>query len=599
MSSVGAYAHDRFASSSVILGSLVAESRIAEASLLSQQASQQGGLRSDGLSVQLTNSTTSASASQQTGVPIAVDIDRKAVWGLYCSWAMVGIVYGFVFNYINIPICEYVFGPMDSPGRTTTAQCNIAPSVTGMPWNFQVFYGLILDRVGFCGTRRIGWIIFGWTMALLTLLVLVITSQNLADEGKFFEYMIMLGLMCFFYIFATVSSDGMTIEFGKLEPPERRGYILTTGQMVRFASTILVNLLGILGMNGKYYYKGAKTTGTNDTIFPFELQFWQVHLVLLLAILPLYVTMICCLRDPPKAAEEPHHSLMTVVTTLWTVMKTKVMCCLVMFGIGSISIASLLNPAQNVIAFIANPSTFQISVGTAFGNVLFLVGVWIFRTFLINRNWRLTFIMTSVLLATNGGFQLLVIYNAWGIAQSGWFYAFGSNILLIIQGISQVLASLSVMEISPSGFEASVYEFLTSMQNSGISLNTNFQNIFLPIFSLNGIASHYKNEPANQPEYNSRLAASTYFTIACNVIGSMVFCWCLPKDKAQCKTWLGQWHYPLAGYWNLIFGGGVLFFSLTISILSALPATDCLQIAGGSGCNPANSTKTIASWVVT
>ena len=36
--------------------------------------------------------------------------------------------------------------------------------------------------------------------------------------------------MCFFYIFSDVAGDGMTIELSKLEPPETRGYILTTGQ---------------------------------------------------------------------------------------------------------------------------------------------------------------------------------------------------------------------------------------------------------------------------------------------------------------------------------------------------------------------------------
>ena len=37
-------------------------------------------------------------------------------------------------------------------------------------------------------------------------------------------------VMCFFYIFSDVAGDGMTIELSKLEPPETRGYILTTGQ---------------------------------------------------------------------------------------------------------------------------------------------------------------------------------------------------------------------------------------------------------------------------------------------------------------------------------------------------------------------------------
>jgi len=533
-----------------------------------------------------------ASVAPSVDAAVVPLINQRAVWGLYCSWAMVGIMYGFVANYINIPICQYIFGPLGAPGRATVAQCNIAPTITCIPWNFQVFYGLLLDRVGLFGTRRKGWVIFGWTMALLFLIVISALVDDLVEQGALFTYMFLLMIMCFFYIFATVGCDGMTIEFGKMEPPESRGYILTTGQMVRFGSTIMVNLVGIFGMNGKNYY--PKVHGPNSTIFAFELSFSAIHLVLLAMCLPLYVAMVYFLEDPPKEIEE-HHSLKTVFETLWTVMKTKVMFCLIMFGIMSTAICSLLNPGMNVIANIVAPSTFQVSVGTFIGNMLFLVGVWIFRTYCMNKNWRITFIWTAMLLATNGTFQLIMISNTWGFGQTGWFYAFGSNILLLVQGVQQVLSSLAVIEVSPPGFEASVYEFLTSMGNSGIALNTNLQNIFLPIFHLNGIAPNYHKVDPTGPEhqhYNNLLNAATYFTIAVNGLAALTFCWFLPTGKQQCREWLTKWHHTGIGIWNLSFGGGVLFFSLTVSVLSALPATSCLQIAGGAGCGASTTTTT-------
>jgi len=200
-------------------------------------------------------------------------INQRAVYGLYCSWAIAGIMYGFVYNYINIPICQYVFGPMGHPGRSTVAQCNISQTFTCLPWNFQVFYGLFLDRVGFMGTRRKGWIIFGWTAAMICLAGIAFVAEDLVNEGSLFTYMLCLLVMCIFYIFSTVSNDGMTIEFGKLEPPERRGYILTTGQMVRFGAQVVVNLVGILGMNDKYYY--PTDAPSNSTIFPFRAQLYS------------------------------------------------------------------------------------------------------------------------------------------------------------------------------------------------------------------------------------------------------------------------------------------------------------------------------------
>jgi len=324
-----------------------------------------------------------------------------------------------------------------------------------------------------------------------------------------------------------------------------------------------------------------------------------VHLVLCICALPLLVAMIFLLEDPPRqvGVEIEAHSLRQVVATVWVMMKTKVMFFLIVFALGNMAVASLLNPGANIIAYIAGPSTLQNSIGSLAGNLMFLIGVVLFRRYFMNRNWRVTFVWTALLLATNCGFQLLVINDAWGVGQDGWFYAFGNNVLMVIQGIAQVLSSLAVVEIAPVGFEATIYEFLTTIHNAGITLNSNLQNLFVPIFGLNGIACNYF--PPHGPNathcpgpslprevYNVRMAHATYFTIAVNLVGALIFCWFLPKDKLQCRTWLvdSRWHRPAVGVVNLVLGGGVLFFSVVMSVLSTLPATKCLKIAGGSGC---------------
>lgn len=60
------------------------------------------------------------------------------------------------------------------------------------------------------------------------------------------------------------------------------------------------------------------------------------------------------------------------------------------------------------------------------------------------------------------------------------------------------------------------YEFLTSIHNAGITLNSNLQNLFVPIFHLHGIAEKYFPTTSNphppQDQYNERMASATYFT---------------------------------------------------------------------------------------
>jgi hypothetical protein len=481
-----------------------------------------------------------------------------------------------------------------------------------MPWNLKVFYGLFLDQFGFFGTRRKGWIIFGWTGGLGMLVVCGALSASLANEeprthtadgdypsedSNFFLYTMLLLVMCAFYIFADVAGDGMVIELSRFEPPENRGYILTTGQMTRFTTTIFANILGIVFMNGQDYVAPSKA----KSAFAFELSFPVVHFVLVGCCIPFYVCMILWLKDPPRDDTKHHHSTKEILLELWELMKTKVMFFLICGSLLNMSIASLTNPAQNVMQQIVHPSSLNQGVGSMFGNVIFLVGVWIFRTYLMDRNWRYTFVATGLIMALNGVFMFIMIYNVGGIGQNPWFFVFGNNILNIIQGISQVLSSLAVVEVAPKGFEASVYEFLTTINNAGTTLNYNLMGIFQPIFHVSEIIAHghdYINENQElRDQDNQYMANATTFTMVVNILGVFVTAALIPKDKAQCKEWLeapGHWKTAFNGILGSIIGWGCLLFALTVSFLGIIPSTMCLPIAGGDGCGGSDATTTAA-----
>jgi len=542
------------------------------------------------------------------------ELDRKAVWGLYCMYAIIGFVYGWIQNFIAIPICYYVFGPLKYPAgdlhipdRSSLQQCNIGQAITTMPWNLKVFYGLFLDQFGFFGTRRKGWIIFGWTGGLGMLTLTGALSSSLANEtprdeagyptgdSSFFLYTMLLLVMCAFYIFSDVAGDGMTIELSRYEPPEHRGYILTTGQMIRFSTTIFANLLGIVFMNGESYVPPDK----QSSAFSFELSFPVIHFVLVIICLPFYCGMILWLKDPPKDDNHVHHSTSVIVATLWNLMKTKVMFLLIVGMLLNMAVASLTNPVQNVMQGIVQPSSLNAGVGAMFGNIIFLVGVWIFRTFLMDKNWRVTFVATGVIMALNGIFMFIMIYNVGGIGQNPWFFVFGNNVLNIIQGVSQVLSSLAVVEVAPKGFEASVYEFLTTMHNAGITLNLNLMSMLQPLFGVSEIIAHghdYLNETtAERDKDNQKMAVCTGFTMVVNVVGVLCVAYMIPKDKAQCKDWLeapGFWKTTANGVLGSVIGWGCLLFSLTVSFLEIIPSTMCLSIAGGDGCGGTNEATT-------
>jgi hypothetical protein len=359
-------------------------------------------------------------------------------------------------------------------------------------------------------------------------------------------------------------------------------------------------------MNGKDYVAPDKQ---NDA-FPFELPFSLVHFVLVAMCVPFYLGMVFWLKDPPKDERQVHHSVKEIISVLWDVMKTKVMLYLIVGMLLNMAVASFTNPAQNILQQIVTPSSLNQGVGSMFGSIIFLIGVWIFRTYLMDRNWRYTFIGTGLIMCLNGVLNLVMIY----VTQDPWFFVFGNNILSIIQGVSQVLSSLAVVEISPKGFEASVYEFLTTMHNAGITLNLNLMSIFQPVFGLPEIIApghNYHNESAHDRDVdNQKMANATYFTIIVNIVGVLVTAFMIPKDKAQCKEWLeapGFWRSAANGVLGSVIGWGCLFFSLIVSFLEIIPATMCLPIAGGSGCGgtttaapttAAPSTSAASAWFI-
>jgi len=537
--------------------------------------------------------------------PEAAAALKSSTIGLYCMYALVGINYGFFAHYINIPLCQYIFGPMGEPGRSTVQQCNVSSSIITMPWNFKVFYGFLIDSFPLCGSPRRWYIIMGWTVSMALLLGMTFAADNLASGDHGFDtYCIMCMVQCVFYMFGDVAGDGMTVELTKLEPEETRGSILTTGQMVRFALSLVVNIIALLFMNGPSWIPAAHHASTNGTdtaevcgksdpglVFSWEISFKWIHGVLFLFELPFFIGMCYFLRDPPRS-EETHMRKRDAIRKVWTLMKTKAMLFLIIYSYGSIALAALTNPASNNIANIAQPTTLQFSLGSIFGSLLFLLGVACFKRYFMNTNWRLTFIWTSLLVVGQCGIQLLVIYNAWGVGQDGWFFVFGSNILLFIQGIGQVLSSLATAEIAPPGLEATIYESLTSISNGAITLNTNIQNLFVPVFNLNGVsASTYFPCPSNpnpdQAKMNQDMANATYFTIVVNIAATLIFCVFFPKSKAQTREWRDDnwWHTRTVGFTGAILGAGGFAFAIIVSFLSLFPSTMCLKIAGGEGCS--------------
>jgi hypothetical protein len=482
--------------------------------------------------------------------------DRKQVWGLFCVYAAIGTINGFFATYFNQPtICQYVFGPMgEGPGDyTTQAQCNAAGAMFQMSWNFKLFFGFFLDVFPFFGSRRKGWLLFGWTGGLVMLAVNALLVQNFIDNHQFESYLYSMMGMCIFYTFSDVAGDGMIIEVSKNEPADQKGYILTTCQMLRFTMMMFSTGLGTLFMSGKDYLPPDASADT--FVMPFELSFAAMHWLLLGVALPFYAGMWMWLKDPP--VPEGHTlgcgGVKHAGWNLWKAMQSFAIFMLLIQSAGINGVASMVNPANAPIQSICQPTNLQSGIGALLGNIFFVAGVWIFRQFFLNRNWRFTLFMTQAFTAVCSALAVMAVYDVGGFSQNGWFYMLQSSVPLLIQGIGQVVSSLAVVEVSPSGLEATVYELLISASNGAISLSVALQTVFGEVFGLGPI--NYKTfHGPEHGKYERLLAEATFFCLAVNVVGAALFMWCLPTGPRMCKEWMDKkgWHNWQAAALNTV-----------------------------------------------
>mmetsp|Transcript_95127 Transcript_95127/g.168048 ORF Transcript_95127/g.168048 Transcript_95127/m.168048 type:complete len:590 (+) Transcript_95127:35-1804(+) len=510
-------------------------------------------------------------------------INPKVLVGLYCNYALIGIINGCLLHTMTKPICLYVFDGIAND-KVTYAQCNMGAALFQMPWNFKVFYAFLVDRVNLFGSRRYWWIVGGWSIAICMLGVVTAFVGTLADKGDFRTYVFLMMATCFFYMFADVAADGLTVEFSQLEPPETRGYILSTGQMVRFGFTGLVLFLNLILTNGPQMYPPGMSS---STLFPFGLNIWQLHLMLLLLSVPALVVMAICLQDAPPV-QSHIGGLREGLSNMWLTLQSKAMLMMIIFNIGFIAIAGLGNPAAAAISSIVVPTPLMLSASGLLGQMLFICGVWLFRRFFMMTNWRFTCCWTSMLQQIETVFNVCIIYNVAGIAQSGTFYCFGDCMIQIVQGIAQVLSSLATIEIARPGLEATTYETLVCIHNCAISFNTNIVNMFLPLFDLNAITheSYHQADPVAKNEFNADMRNATLIGAAMQLTGTIVFMWLLPANKDMCCIWKEdpRFHNVCIAGICLTIAVGMFCCSTSLSLFTLFPATQCLKIAGGDGC---------------
>jgi len=276
------------------------------------------------------------------------------------------------------------------------------------------------------------------------------------------------------------------------------------------------------------------------------------------------------IRDPPLP-EDHHESICQGARVnagkVWTALKSFAVFMLIIQCYGNMALANLINPASNAITSISKPTNIQNGIGTVLGNVSMVAGIWVFRKFFMASSWRVTMFMSQFFLAVAGALSLMSIYDTWGISRNGWFYMFSSYMPSLIAGVGRVVSSLAIIEISPKGLEATVFELLISANNGAMSLNSALMTVFAAPFQLDDVNSEsWDAHPEMIPAYENRMMMATVFSLLVNVVGAFIFVWFLPRNGEQCRAWAQKksWHKNRVAVLNcLIFSVPFVYANYT------------------------------------
>lgn len=501
--------------------------------------------------------------------------------GLYCQYAAVGLLYGTSGALLSL--CVYVYG-----GEPNV--CANAPNITFFAWNFKIMFAILTDSFRPFGMRRRPWMIAGWVGVLIILLTLAITADTLSSSS----WLGLLLVMQCFVMLSDVPADGYSVELGQLEPPDRRGVILATGQMVRFSFSVIAGLIQALLLNGP-------STNEPGCAIAFD-ECWASGLnvngyyALLFCLIAVLVIPIFWMKEL-DSSKIPRHNMKHFVNEVWMTLQNQTTLYLIVYVIGIGALTNFTNNANIYMQYyIIQLTNFEAGIDTITSYGALAFAIWIFKTYLINKNWRYTQYGSTIISSVLGLLWLLVFYNVGGLMDP-WFTIFIDLDTSFVSGISQVLYSLSVIELAKPGLEATTYELIITVGNAALTVSSIIATQLLSPMDAAGCSDD--ECPSTTVNVNSVAGFDasdgpsrfTYYTLVLTGISiffCVVFTQFLPQNKAQCHEWKVEGerrgNSKTRGFFTLFLSVVTVAYGFIVAILLLDSDTSCLPAIGGSGC---------------
>lgn len=506
--------------------------------------------------------------------------------GLYCQYAAAGLLYGSAGTLQ--PFCVYVY-------KGDPNVCSNSSNIAFFAWNCKLIFAIIVDCWHPFGLRRKSWMLIGFTLVLMLLFMLALFCDQLTTS----EWLATMLLMQLCLMFSTVPADGYSIELGELEPLAQKGKILITGQRIFFIFCMVAGAIQSLLLNGP-------STNPQDCDISFN-SCWSWGLTpkqyysLLFGIVLCLTGPMLFLRERKPTVSAPPHSIAGLMKAIWLIMHNLTTIYILIFVIGIGALTNFTSQVNNYLQYyVIILTNFEAGIDSTSTYACLVLAIYIFQTYLMNTNWRTTQYFAVIFSAILGLLWIPAYYNFSG-TRTAWYTIFVDLDQSFVNGLTQVIYSLAVMELAKPGQEATTFELVATVGNAACAMSGIFatqllgplkcigctlasnstHNCTLDVVDLNSISAY---ESSNGPQ---RFTVYSLMLIGISIVCTLIFTPFCPKNKAECHEWrrLGDlrpsyWR-PYLGFFLSFF---VIIYGFVAAVLLLVPSTSCLPEVGGMGC---------------
>ncbi|KAE8977391.1 hypothetical protein PR003_g26367 [Phytophthora rubi] len=380
-------------------------------------------------------------ALREGGAP---DLKSKDSIGLLVQYAAVGLNYGV------LPATIYPF--LQQYLNASGTQVTTASTLLLLPWSFKCFYGILSDCVPLWGYRRRPWMVIGWVICLIALLIMacmpagdpyytVASDRDIKPADYTPEIQARINYN---------AASHIVVDFAQREPMETRGKTQSAIYVVRTVFVIVGQLLTGFCFNGEEY--GGD--------FNYSLSFPQLMIILAIITAPVIPMTWFFIKEEKM----PRVDFKNYMVELWELIQKRAVYQVVFFNFFQGLFSSISYTASSPVAsYMVGVTPINSTLSDIFGNLLFMAGIMVTSKWGLHWNWRWMIMFTGIFVMIVDGVTTFI--TVWDVFRSQWFWLGLPVAVQLPYGVGWMISTFVIVELSGVGNEGVVYGLITMVSN--------------------------------------------------------------------------------------------------------------------------------------